>query len=59
MWSLLAVSVMFHFMLFIILLVQFVLLSGHLLENSCQLGQRFVRIVFCIFVLFIYFPFWF
>ena len=32
------VSVMFHLMLFIILLVQFGLLSGHLLENSCPLG---------------------
>ena len=32
------VSVMFHFMLFIILLVQFGLLSGHLLGNSYPLG---------------------
>ena len=31
------VLVMFHFM-FIILLVQFGLLSGHLLGNSCPLG---------------------
>ena len=53
-------SVMFHFMfLFIILLVQFGLLSGHLLGNSCPLGQQFVLVVFCLFVIFIYFPLWF
>ena len=51
-------SVMFHFMLFIILLVQFGLLSGHLLGNSCPLGKQFVLIVICLFVIFIYFPFW-
>ena len=38
--------------LFIILLVQFGLLSGHLLGNSCPLGKQFVLIVFCLFVLF-------
>ena len=32
------VSVMFQFMFVIILLVQFGLLSGHLLGNSCPLG---------------------
>ena len=32
------VSAMFHFMFAIILLVQFGLLSGHLLGNSCPLG---------------------
>ena len=53
------VSVMFHFIFFIILLVQFGLLSGHLLGNSCPLGQQFVLIVFCLFVIFIYFPLWF
>ena len=55
------VWVMFHFMLclFIILLVQFGLLSGHLMGNSCPLGLQFVLIVFCLFVIFIYFPFWF
>ena len=53
------ISVMFHFMLFIVLLVQFGLLSGHLLGNSCPLGLQFVLIVFCLFVIFIYFPFWF
>ena len=52
------VSVIFHFMFFI-LLVQFGLLSGHLLGNSCPLGKQFVLIVFCLFVIFIYFPFWF
>ena len=52
------VSVMFRFMFVHILLVQFGLLSGHLLGNS-PLGQQFVLIVFCVFVIFIYFPFWF
>ena len=33
--------------------------SGHLLGNSCPLGKQFVLIVFCLFVIFIYFPFWF
>ena len=42
-------SVMFHF----ILLIQFGLLSGHLLGNSCPLGYQFVLIVFCLFVIFI------
>ena len=45
--------------MYIILLVQFGLLSGHLLGNSCPLGWPFVLIVLCIFVIFIYFPFWF
>ena len=46
---------MFHFMfVFFILLVQFGLLSGHLLENSCPLGKQFVLIVFCLFVIFIF-----
>ena len=49
----------FTLCLFIILLVQFGLLSGHLLGKSCPLGQQFVLIVFCLFVIFIYFPFWF
>ena len=53
------VSVMFHFMFFIILIVQFGLLSGHLLGNGCSLGEQFVLIVFCLFVIFIYFPSWF
>ena len=53
------VSVMFHFMGVIILLVQFGLLSGHLLGNSCPLGYQFVLIVFCLLVIFIYFPLWF
>ena len=40
---------MFHFMFFIILLVQFGLLSGHLLGNSCPLYINFERrgIHFC------------
>ena len=51
--------VCFTLCLFIILLVQFELLSGHLLGNGCPLGQQFVLIVFCLFVIFIYFPLWF
>ena len=53
------VSVMFHFIFVLILLVQFGLLSGHLLGNSCPLSKQFVLIVFCLFVIFIYFPLWF
>ena len=34
----------------IILLVQFGLLRGHLLGNSCPLDKQFVLIVFCLFV---------
>ena len=64
MWSLLAVLVSdfrccFTLCLFIILLVQFGLLSGHLLGNSCPLGKQFVLLVFCLFVILIYFPLWF
>ena len=64
MWSLLLVLVSkcrwcFTLCLFIILLVRFGLLRGHLLGNSCPLGWPFVLIVFCIFVIFTYFPFWF
>ena len=50
---------MFHFILFVVLLVQFGLLGGHLLGNGCPLGWQVVLIVFCLFVIFIYFPFWF
>ena len=57
------VSVMFHFihiyMCVHYTIVQFRLLSGHLLGNSCPLGYQFVLIVFCLFVIFIYFPLWF
>ena len=53
------VSVMFNFMFVHYILVQFGLMSGHLLRNSCPLGKQFVLIVFCLFVIFIYFPFWF
>ena len=53
------VSVMFHLMFVHILLVRFGLLSGHLLGNSCPLGLPYVLIVFCLFVFFVYFPFWF
>ena len=53
------VSVMFQFMfVHYILLVQFGLLSGHLLENSCPLSKQFV-LIFYLFVIFFYFPFWF
>ena len=63
-WSLLRVLVSkfrwcFALCLFIILLVRFGLLGGHLLGDSCQLGWPCVLIVFCLFVIFIYFPFWF
>ena len=40
--------------LFIILLVRFWLLSGHLLGNSCTLGWPFILIVFCLFVFYIF-----
>ena len=40
--------------LFIILLVRFWLLSGHLLGNSCALGWPFVLIVFCLFVFYLF-----
>ena len=56
------VSVMFHFMFVhytFSYIVQFGLLSGHLLGNSCPLGEQYVLIVFGLFVIFIYFPFWF
>ena len=53
------VSVMFHLMFVLILLVRFGLLSGYLLGKSCPLGWPYVLIVFCLFVIFIYFPFWF
>ena len=52
-------SVMFPLCLFVILLVQFGLLSDHLLGNSCPLGKQFVLIVLCLFVMLIYFPFLF
>ena len=51
------VSVMFQFMFVHYILVQYGLLSGHLLGNSCPLGWQFVIIVFCLLVIFIYFPF--
>ena len=53
------VSVMFHFMFVHYMFIQFGLLSGHLLGNSCPLNKQCVLIVFCQFVIFIYFPFWF
>ena len=40
--------------LFIILLVRFWLLTGHLLGNSCALGWPFVLIVFCLFVFYLF-----
>ena len=53
------VSVVFRFVFVRCVLVQFGLLNGHLLGNSCPLGKLFVLIVFCLFVVFVYFPFWF
>ena len=49
----------FTLCMFIMLIVRFELLSDHLLVNSCPLGWPFVLIVFCLFVIFCYFPFWF
>ena len=40
--------------LFIILLVRFWWLTGHLLGNSCALGWPFVLIVFCLFVFYLF-----
>ena len=51
------VSVMFHFMFVHYTFSSVGLLSGHLLGNSCPLGKQFVLIVFCLFVIFIDFPF--
>ena len=64
MWSLLPVlgsefRWCFTLCLFIILLVRFGLLSGHLLENSCPLGWPFVLIGFCLFVFLFIFHFGF
>ena len=42
------VSVMFHLMFFIILLVRFWLLSGDLLGNSCTLGWQLFSLSFVI-----------
>ena len=53
------VSVMFHFIFVHYTFSSVWVLSGHLLENSCPLDLQFVLIVFCLFVMIIYFPFWF
>ena len=53
------VSVMFHFMFVHYTFSSVGLLSDHLLGNSCPLGKQLVLIVFCLFVIFIYFPLWF
>ena len=53
------VSMMFHFMFVHYTFCSVGLLSGHLLGNSCPLGKQFLLIVFCLFVIFIYFPLWF
>ena len=52
-------SVMSHFMFVHNTFSSVWLLSGHLLGNSCPLGKQFVLLVFCLFVIFIYFPLWF
>ena len=49
----------FALCLFVVLLVRFGLLSGRLLGSGCPLGWRLVLVVFCLFVIFIYFPLWF
>ena len=50
---------MFHLMFVHYTFSSVGLLSGNLLGNSCPLGWPSVLIVFCLFVIFIYFPFWF
>ena len=56
MWSLLPVLKSdfrcFTLCLFLILLAQFGLLSGHHFRDSCPLGWPYVLIVFCLFVIF-------
>ena len=42
------------YVFFIILLVRFWLLSGHLLDNSCAVSWPFVLIVFCLFVFYLF-----
>ena len=53
------VSVMFHFMFVHYTFSSVWVAEWPLLGNSCPLGEQFVLIVFCLFVIFIYFPFWF
>ena len=53
------VSVMFHLMF-----VHYTFSSVWVAEwppfgNSCTHGKQFVLMVFCLFVIFFYFPFWF
>ena len=52
------VLVMFHLM-FVYYTFSSVWVADHLFGNSCPLGWPFVLIGFCLFVIFIYFPFWF
>ena len=52
------VLVMFHLM-FVHYTLSSVWVAEWLLGNSCPLGWPCVLIVFCLFVVFIYFPFWF
>ena len=40
--------------MFIILLVRFLMLSGHLLGNNSVVGWPFVLIVFCLFVFYLF-----
>ena len=53
------VSVMFHLMFVHYTLSSVWVLSGYLSGNRCPLGWPFVLILFCLFVFFVYFPFWF
>ena len=55
-WCIFFVSVLLVFGsdLFIMLLVQFVFLSGPILGNSCPLSLPFVHIVFCLLVIFVF-----
>ena len=53
------VSVMFHFMYIYYTFSSVWVAEWPPFGNSCLLGEQFVLIVFCLFVIFIYFPFWF
>ena len=53
------VSVMFHFMFVHYTFSSVWVAEWPLLGNSCPLGKQFVLILFCLFVIFIYFQLWF
>ena len=53
------VSVMFNFMFVHYTLSSVLVAEWPPFGNSCPLGKQFVLIVFCLSIIFIYFPFWF